>query len=623
MVFSACSSDSDNISYPAQDEEIVEVPEVPEDPGAEDDDELVPNTQTVSYNNAVSITFSGSEVTVDNPLTDGVSITHTNGHVIIISTITDKEVNYILSGVTSNGSVKIYGEYKFGLVLNGTGITNPNGAAINIQCGKKVTVTVVNQTNNRLIDGATYTHVEGEDMKGTFFSEGQLNFYGSGLLEVRGKNKHAICTDDYFRMYEGNIHVKEAASDAIHAKDYVQIEGGRITTRSAGEGIDCDGYVEINSGTLEIVTTAQKGHGIKCGEYLTINQVDKMDISVYGNASKGINATGDVTIVSGTITINTAGDAIWEADEADTSSSAGIKCDGNVVIDNGEITIVSAGKGGKGINVDGTLTINNGTLAVTTTGDQYVYDRNNDTAAKAVKSDGNLTINGGNITLRTYKTEAEGLESKATLTITGGTVVVEAYDDCINASNHIQIDGGYVYCKSSVNDAIDSNGTLSITGGVVIAAGATSPEGGIDCDQSRFSITGGTIVGIGGDTSTPTASACTQSSVIFRSSTANIPIVHIANSSDNSEVITFKLPVTYQSGVVMLVSSAALKANTGYTIYTGGEISGNENFYGLYTAATYKGGSNAGTFTTGTAGSVSTVGTSGGPGGGPGGGWRP
>lgn len=622
MLLSSCSKDDDNsISYPNEEGEETEIPEIPEDSGNTEDEDLIPNTQEINFENVVTLVFNGSTVSVSNPF-EGISIENENGHIVINSEITDKEINYILSGITSNGSVKIYGEYKFGLVLNGTGITNPSGAAINIQCGKKITVTVVDQTNNRLIDGKTYNFIDGEDMKGTFFSEGQLNFYGNGLLEVRGKNKHAICTDDYFRIYEGNIHVKEAASDAIHAKDYVQVEGGTIITRSVGEGFDCDGYVEINGGELEIVTTGQKGHGIKSGEYITINNCEKMDITVYGEASKGINATGDIIVANGIININTAGNAIWEAEEADISSSAGIKCDGNMVIDNGVITILSTGKGGKGINVDGTLTINNGTITITTTGDQYVYDRNNDTAAKAIKSDGNLTVNGGSVTIRTHKTEAEGLESKATLTIANGIVDIEAYDDCINASKHIQIDGGYVYAKSTTNDAIDSNGTFSITGGVIVAAGASSPEGGIDCDQSRFSITGGTVIGIGGDTSTPTASACTQPSVIYRSSISNIPIIHIRNTSDNTEIVTFKLPKVYSQGMVMLFSSSKMQPSTSYTIYTGGEISGGENFNGWYTGATYSKGNSTESFTTGSAaGSVTSVGSgSSGPGGG---GWRP
>ena len=619
MMYS-CSPEPDIVDDPEienpENPEEPETPEVPEDPGDEDDDDLNPNSQDVTFENAVAITFSKSNgVTVTNPFEgEGVTIENDNGHIIITSTVTDKELNYVLSGITDDGSVKIYGEYKFGLALNGTGITNPRGAAINIQCGKKITVTVVDLTNNRLIDGETYEYTEGEDMKGTFFSEGQLNFYGNGKLEVRGKNKHAICTDDYFRMYEGDIQIKEALSDAVHSNDYIRIDGGSMATRSAGDGFDTDGYVEIHGGSVNITTTGQKGHGIKSKEYTAFHD-GEVAITVYGIASKGVNATGDVTINGGDITINTAGDAYYDTDDADTSSAAGIKCDGNFLMEGGTVTLLSTGSGGKGVNVEGALTINDGTLNVTTTGDQFVYDANNDTAAKAVKSNGDLTVNGGTIVIRTSRTEAEGLESKATLTINGGNLDIEAYDDGINASNHIEITGGNIWCRSESNDALDSNGTLTISGGVMVMAGASSPEAGFDCDWSRFSITGGTVIGIGGDTSSPTASASTQRSVIFRSSTSNIQVVRIETTSGGNEVLTFRMPRTYNQRMTMLFSGHALEGNTGYTIYTGGEISGGSDFHGLYTGADYTQGTSAGTFTTGSAaGSVSTVGNGGGPG---------
>ena len=423
MPFVSCSDDDD---IPDTNEETGngndnsgEEAQTPEDIDPEDG-ELNTNSQSVSFDNAVTIAFSGTTATVVNPFAgEGVTVDTDGAHVTITSTLTDTELNYILSGITTNGSVKIYGSYKFGLVLNGVGITNPTGAAINNQCGKKTTVTVVDQTNNRLIDGSSYTAVDGEDMKGTFFSEGQLNFYGKGNLEIRGKYKHAICVDDYFRMYEGNITVKEAASDAIHANDYIRIDGGTIKAISTGEGFDCEkGYVAINGGDIQLTTTGQKGHAIKSYTYTTVTD-GSVTLLVSGIASKGFNTTGDLTISGGTINITTSGGAYYDTDDKDISSAAGIKCDGNLVIDNGKITIYSSGAGGKGINVDGTLTINDGTITVTTTGDQYKYNSSNDTAAKAIKSDGDLTVNGGTITAAPRKPKRRDSKAKPPFTLKG------------------------------------------------------------------------------------------------------------------------------------------------------------------------------------------------------------
>jgi hypothetical protein len=600
--------------YPGEEENVV-LPEMPEDPGDADDDELRQNTQVVSYANAVSLLFAGENVSIDNPFEGkGVTIESKKGHVTITSTREDVELNYILSGITSDGSVKIYGKYKFGLVLNGVGITNPRGAAINIQCGKKITVTVVDKTSNRLIDGKTYEFTDGEDMKAAFFSEGQLNMYGKGRLEVRGKYKHAICTDDYFRMYEGDIWIKEAAGDGIHANDDVLIASGTLNIRSAGDGIESEkDVININGGSISVVTTGEKGHAIKSKGNTTVDSDDAIEINVYGNASKGFSAGGDMTIKKGDITINTAGNAFYEKEEADISSAAGIKCDGNLTIEKADITILSSGQGGKGISADGTLTIHDGKLTVFTTGKQYVYDRNNDTAAKAIKCDGDMVINGGTILIQTTGAEAEGLESKTQLTIKGGNIQINAYDDCINAAKHIQIDGGHIYCNSATNDGIDSNGTLTITGGTIVSAGASQPEEGFDCDQNRFTITGGILLGIGGGSSMPTASSCTQRALVYGATTASLRIIHI-ESAKNKDVLTFMLPKTYAQRTTLLFSSPALEADNSYTLYTGGSISGETDFHGFYTGAAYTGGTAAGTFTT--AAMVTTLGnTGGGPGG--------
>lgn len=575
---SSCSDDNDNDSDDLDGEsEVI-------------DDKFETNTQTVNIPNSITISFNeDGSTSIANPFEDaGVSIANNDSHITITSTNTSIELSYIISGKTNRGSLKIYSDYKFGLVLNGTSIVNDNAPAINIQSSKKATITLVENSNNRLIDGTSYTLHETEDMKGSLFSEGQLVFEGAGNLIVWGRYNHAICSDDYIRINSGSITIQKSVNDGIHAKDYFEMNNGNVSITSVGDGIDTDGYVSISGGKLNILST--------------------------GNANKGIKAKGDIAISGGETVINTTGNAYYDTEEADTSSAAGIKAKGNCVIsDDAILTVISTGTGGKGINIDGALTFDGGTTTVTTSGDQYVYDKNNDTASKAIKSTGDLTVNSGTIKIKTSKTEAEGLESKATLTINGGLVEIEAYDDAINASNHIEITGGKIYCISETNDAIDSNGTLTISGGTIVAVGATSPECGFDCDNNTFKITGGTVVGIGGSTSNPTSNVSTQRSLVY-GATSSYEVVHI-ESEQGETILSFNVPKKYSQRTTLLFSSPDMKSNTSYAIYHGGSISGGTSFHGLYSGESYVKGTSAYSFTANSI--VTTIGSTGGAGGRP------
>lgn len=437
---------------------------------AADEEDILANS---TFSSAVTIAF-GTTVTITNPLSaNGVTIIKTNGDVIINSTVA--EVEYILSGTTANGSVKVYSEKKFKLTLNGVTITNADGPAINIQSGKRAFVVLNDNTTNTLTDGSAYTASGTEDMKGTFFSEGQLIFSGNGSLSVKGNYKHAIASDDYVRIISGNITVTGAASDGIHTKDAFIADGGVVNITTLGDGIQCDeGYVVINNGTFTISV-----------------------------ADKGISASYDT----------------------DTT-------------------------------IDPYLTINGGTI--------------------------NVTSSGG-----------EGIESKSIITINNGAITTKTPDDGINAKTFIYINGGDIYAYSTGNDGIDSNGKLTVTGGRIIAVGTTSPEEGFDCDRNTFKVTGGIMVGIGGATSSPTASVSTQPSVILGGGTAN-QLVHI-QSADGAETLTFLIPRTYTT---MLFSSPKMKTGQTYNVLTGGSVSSETSINGLYTSGTYTPGTQSKSFTT-------------------------
>jgi hypothetical protein len=589
---------------------------------------IITNPKDTTVSNAVTISYANNIATVTNPFSaSGVTVTNTNGVVTITSTTTSTEVNYVITGSTTSGSVKIYSDYKFGVVLNGADLLSTNGPALNIQSGKKATITLVEGTTNRLLDGTTYTASGTEDMKGTLFSNGQLIFTGNGRLIVKGNYKHAICSDDYVDIKGGIITVTGAVSDGIHANDYFLLEGGSLDITSAGDGIEVEeGYIQttkgqltINSvddglstsyagadatidpsitltgGTINITTTGEKGMGVKSEGSTTINSTDAIKIVVSGNGAKGFSSAKNFTISNSSLTISTSGAAFYDTTDKDISAAAGIKTDGNFQMDKGTVSITSSGSGGKGINADGTLMINDGTITINTSGAVFTYG-SDDTSAKGLKSNGNLTINGGTINIKTSGTNAEGIESKAILTINGGTVEAVTYDDALNATSQIVINGGNIYAYSSNNDGIDSNGTLTITGGLIVSSGSTAPEEGFDCDNNTFKITGGTLIGVGGASSNPTTSVTTQRALIYSSSASVNQLVHV-ESAAGTDVFTFVLPRAYAK-MTMLFSAPGLAANTGYSIYTGGSVAGGTNFHGLYIGGTYTKGTLSTSFTT-------------------------
>ncbi len=544
------------------------------------------------FSTTVTVTYNGTSAAVATD-SDKVLYDVQGAHVTIdMLTNSVKKVNIVAQGTSSDGSLKIYGEKKFKLTLNGLDLTSASGPAINDQCKKRVFVHLADGTTNRLTDAATYSddkyYLNGasaadEDRKGAFFSEGNLIFSGTGVLVVEGNKKHAIASDGCFLMRPGvTIAVTGAAKNALQVK---------------GDTDDNVG-VKINGGLLYA--------------------------NVSSTAGKCIKTDLDVDISGGKLLLNTSGGGEYDSDENDTSSAACIKADGNVAVSGGTLTLKSTGEGGKGINADGTLTIDGGDIAVSTTGGKYIYNAAQDltSSPKGIKADGDIVINGGslNISVTGKSDGSEGLESKSTITINAGDVEIYAYDDAMNASTDITINGGNVWCYAVNNDGIDSNGTLNLNGGVVIASGTNAPEEGFDCDRSTdFKVTGGILIGTAGAAVAPSTATSTQRTVIYNGISATKGAVLCIADSAGTPILVYALPRT-MSGMSLFFSSPDLAAGT-YTVTTGGTASGTA-WNGYYADGTCSGGTQLGTFTSSSI--VTTVGNSGGgPGGGggfPGGG---
>ena len=525
------------------------------------DDDYIENT---TFDKTITVTFSQSgNASVSGDENGIVSI---NGNDVIATNNTDQVIKYVLTGETSDGFFKLYSTKKQAIVLNSVSITNPDGAAINNQSKKRTFIVLNDGTKNYLTDGANYSDAtDSEDMKGCFFSEGQLIFSGSGYLEVDANCKAGIRSDDYVRtMPKANIWVDASSGNGIRGNEAVILTGGVV------------------------------------------------NINVTGTADKGISTDGEVRIDGGRTTIFTSGGYEYDSDENDYSACSGIKADSVININGGELNIKSTGTGGKGLNCDDEININDGVVRIITTGKRQ-KDSKGSVSPKGIKADGKITVSGGQTQVRLEGTGdgTEGIESKSEIHIEAGTVESYSYDDAINSAGNLYIDGGYVYARSYNNDAIDANKNLYINGGVVIAEGAGQPECGLDAaEQYKAYINGGTVIAIGGGMQAIDSSSKQASIAISASMGMKVGIL------DGSKAILAYTTPSSNCGTALMISSPSFKSGSSYTLRAGCEVSGGTSFYNLTTGCTIGSGSQSLDVTASTAVNGSMGGGMGGIGGG-------
>ena len=311
------------------------------------------------FKNEITIQFKGNEKPTyeyNGVSEDEVTITSYEdkgpAHLIIRA---EKKVNYILKGTSESGSLLIFSEKKFKLTLDNLNLSNDSGLPAICSLTKKrcfietkgtATIKDAEGDGNYSL-GSAYKKVEiGEeieyyDAKGAIFSEGELIFCGdeNSTLNIEGRNKHAICSDDYVRVKSGKINITKAKKDGIHTNDavlihggelnisgievsqggaprkfngiqcekgYIVIKGGKINITSPGIGIYASkeefnksdimtekSFIYIAGGEINIQTDDLEGHGISSKSHLIISGDAKIDIAAEGDDAKGIETDGN------------------------------------------------------------------------------------------------------------------------------------------------------------------------------------------------------------------------------------------------------------------------------------------------------------------------------------------
>ena len=269
---------------------------------------------SITVVHTITVTFAGDTAYVDYGHAPNVTDTIQGAHVKLISTNTKSELEFVLQGESTHGSLTYDGPLKCKFHLNGLNLKSDKGAALDIKCGKRIDLILNPGTENYLTDAA------GGEHKAALHCKGHLEVSGSGNLTVTGNTKHGIHTKEYMEIKKstGKIVIKKAMSDAMHIGQYFLMSGGQLS-----------------------IPGQQPGDGIQV-ELMTIVTEDNDTIP---NPDKEHN--GEVMIRGGVITVNTIGDCV-----------KGIKSPGNMTVSGGTITVNAQGEGNKGISVSGDMLIN-------------------------------------------------------------------------------------------------------------------------------------------------------------------------------------------------------------------------------------------------------------------------
>ena len=197
--------------------------------------------------------------------------------------------------------------------------------------------------------------------------------------------------------------MKTKAAACMSADGNMTISGGTLTltsTGAGGKGISVDGTLTVTDGTVNVNTSGNAVVASSSGTISTVSNSQQLDryTSDYKSLPKGIKADGDININGGTLNVVTKGaggegieskSTLTMTDGYVYASTAddGINCSSTMTISGGYIMVSSSGN--DGLDANGNMNITGGNIfSVCAGGAEVGLD-----AAEQYK----LNITGGNI----------------------------------------------------------------------------------------------------------------------------------------------------------------------------------------------------------------------------------
>ena len=463
-------------------------------------------------------------------------------------TITDGGV-YVLTGTLTDGRVLVNApDADVTLVLQDADITCSDSSALYIYKAANVLLYLPDGTASTLTDGSSYGYgvssAADEEPNACLYAKSDLIIAGGGTLTVTGNAGNSITGKDTLKIEDTAVSVT-AANHGINGKDCLVLKQADVTVTSGGDALRATNDSDTAHGCVLIGASA-----------LTLTA-----------GEDGIQAETTLTLFDTTGTITSGGGS--GAALADDVSAKGIKAGTDITVRSGSYTLDCADDA---VHANGDVTVSGGTFTVTT-GDDGVH------------ADNAVTITDGTIDIpKCY----EGIEGQ-TITISGGTIDIVSSDDGLNAAggadqsgfggrgpdsfsgssdSSIAISGGTLRIDAS-GDGIDSNGALTVSGGEIYVSGPTSDgDSAIDHDGSATPVTGGTVIAAGySGMAQNFGTDSTQGSILLTSRSASTQTIRVTDASGS--VLAEFAPAKAYSCVI--VSTPALKQGGTYTVTMGGE----------------------------------------------------
>lgn len=419
--------------------------------------------------NATLVTLTDSSATAKGKYT-GYEIEGTDVSITAAGT-------YVFSGDCDNGSITVKkGVTGVTIVLNGLTLTNDDSAAITLNKTAEASLIAAAGTTNTVAD----TEGSNDENAAVKVKSGaSLSIGGTGTLTVDGNAKNGIkgAADAVITVAEVKLNIN-AANDGLSCDDELNITGGTLSITAGGDAVKAS----PDTGDTENPDTTSLGNVTISGGTLTLNATED-----------GIQADGDLTISGGTFHVKTNGGHTTALTD-DSASCKGFKAGKTLTVTGGTLTVDSADDA---LHANADVSITGGTLTLAT-GDDGVH-ADNDLVIGA-KGSSSTTTPKISITA-----SYEGLEG-TTVNVYSGDIDVAASDDGVNAASSqlgersdkyaINIAGGDLYIDAG-SDGLDSNNDISMTGGKVEVYGADAMmDAAIDYDGT-FTLSGGTLFGAG------------------------------------------------------------------------------------------------------------------------------